>query len=95
MDMNNLTQKQKDAKNNYLQKQLDKTIETYQNATPEERTAAIRHIDSFLEVVKDDQKNFWIELKEKLSEINIVRCADQDTFNTIYRGGDSSPFPMD
>ena len=55
--MNNLTQKQKDAKNNYLQKQLDKTIETYQNATPEERTAAIKDIDSFMEVLQHDQKN--------------------------------------
>ncbi len=93
--MNNLTQKQKDAKNNYLQAQLDKTIETYKQATPEERTAAVRHIDSFLEVLKADQKPFWLEMKEKLKEMNIVRCADQDTFNTIYRGGNSSPFPMD
>ena len=93
--MNNLTQKQKDAKNNYLQRQLDKTIETYQNATPEERTAAIGHIDSFMEVLQHDQKAFWLEMKERLKTMNEVRCADQDTFNTIFRGGDSSPFPSD
>ena len=93
--MNNLTQKQKDTKNNYLQMQLDKTIETYQKATPEERRAAVKHIDSFLEVLQHDQKQFWLDMKARLKEMNVVRCADQDTFNTIYRGGDSSPFPTE
>ena len=34
-------------------------------------------------------------MKDRLREMNEIRCADQDTFNKIFRGGNSSPFPSD
>lgn len=90
--MNNLPQKQKDAKANYLQKQLEQTIETYQSATRSERRAAIKHIDSFLETLSEDQKTFWLKFRERLERMNELPAMDIDTFNTIYLGGNSTPF---
>ncbi len=87
--MNNLSQKQKDAKAAYLQNQLEKTIEVYASASTNERRAAIKHIDSFLETMSEDQKNFWLRLRQKLERMNERPSMDIDTFNTIYLGGNS------
>lgn len=91
--MNNLTQKQKDAKADYLQQQLEETIKTYQSASRGERIAAIRHVDSFIQTLSEDQKIFWLKFRERLERMNECFGMDVDTFNTIYLGGNSTPFP--
>ena len=69
--MNNLTQQQQDAKQAYLNQQLEQTITHYENADKSERNAIIRHIDSFLPVAKSkDEKNFWLKVREKLERLN-------------------------
>ena len=73
--MNNLTQTQKDAKQAYLDRQANQMLTTYQNANQSERNAAIKHIDSFLEIVPRDAKIFWLRIRcnlERLNE-NLVR----------------------
>ena len=68
--MNNLTQKQQDAKKAFLDKQQAEMLARYENANADERKAVIRHIDSFLEVTPDESKNFWLEFREKLRGLN-------------------------
>ena len=62
----NLTQTQSEAKEAFLNRQQDEMLAIYQNADTAERNAIIKHIDSFLEVVPSDAKNFWLEFQEKL-----------------------------
>jgi hypothetical protein len=90
--MNNLTQKQKDTKADYLQRQLEETIKTYQAASRGERRSAIRHIDSFIETLSEDGQTFWLKFRERLERMNERPTMDIDTFNTIYLGGNSTPF---
>jgi len=68
--MNNLTQNQKDAKQAYLDNQQAQMIARYEKADQTERAAIIRHIDSFLPVIKDDEKSFWLKFREKLERLN-------------------------
>jgi hypothetical protein len=39
-------------------------IARYEKADKVERAAIIRHIDSFLPVIKDDEKSFWLKFRE-------------------------------
>ncbi len=91
--MNILTQKQTDAKADYLQQQLEKTIKTYKAASKSERRAAIRQVDSFLETLSEDQQTFWLKFRHRLEQMNELPTMDIDTFNTIYLGSNSTPFP--
>ncbi len=92
--MSNLSQEKKTAKADHLNAQLEKTIEIYKAASVTERKAAIRHIDSFLESLPgDDQKTFWLKLRQKLERMNESFAMDVDSFNTIYLGG-NSVFPQ-
>ena len=68
--MNNLTQTQKDAKQAYLDNQASQMLITYQTASQSERNAAIKHIDSFLEIVPRDAKIFWLRIRCKLERLN-------------------------
>ncbi len=68
--MNNLTQTQQDAKQEYLDKQQAEMLITYQNADQSERNAVIGQIDSFLEVVPKDAKIFWLKFRCKLERLN-------------------------
>ncbi len=90
--MNNISQNQTGAKANHLQKQLEKTIKTYKAASKSERRAAIRHVDSFLETLSEDQQTFWLKFRHRLERMNELPTMDIDTFNTIYLGGNSTPF---
>ena len=42
----------------------------YQNADTSERTAIVRQIDSFLEIVSKDAKVFWLKFRQKLERLN-------------------------
>ena len=57
--MNNLTQTQIDAKQAYLNRQAEQMFGIYQSAETNERSAIIKQIDSFLEIVPKDAKIFW------------------------------------
>ncbi len=68
--MNNLTQTQQEAKQSYLDQQQAAMLITYQNADQTERNAVIRHIDSFLEVMPQDAKIFWLRFRCQLERLN-------------------------
>ncbi len=64
--MNNLTQTQQDAKQAYLTRQQDEILTLYKKADTNERNAIIKHINSFLLVVPQDAKIFWLKFRRKL-----------------------------
>ncbi len=68
--MNNLTQNQQSAKQAYLDTQQAQMIARYENADQNERSAVIKHIDSFLPVTNGDQKSFWLSFRQKLERLN-------------------------
>ena len=68
--MNNLTQTQKDAKQAYLTQQAENVLAIYQTADNNERSAIIKQIDSFLEIVPKDAKSFWLKFRQKLERLN-------------------------
>lgn len=68
--MNNLTQTQQDAKQAYLNKQAEQMLVTYQQANESERIAVIKQIDSFLEIVPEEAKRFWLKFRYKLERLN-------------------------
>ncbi|MEJ7861234.1 MAG: hypothetical protein WKF90_06300 [Pyrinomonadaceae bacterium] len=68
--MNNLTQKQQQAKQAFLNRQHDEMLAIYQNAEQNERNATIEQIDSFLSVVPQDAKVFWLRFRHKLEMLN-------------------------
>jgi hypothetical protein len=68
--MNNLTQTQQDAKQSFLDNQQAQMLLIYQNADTSERTAIVRQIDSFLEIVSKDAKVFWLKFRQKLERLN-------------------------
>ncbi len=68
--MNNLTQSQLDAKQTYLNKQREQMLDQYKNAGANERSAIIRHIDSFLSVIPNDARIFWLKFRENLERLN-------------------------
>ncbi len=68
--MKNLTQTQRDAKQSYLNKQREQMLNQYKNAGANERGAVIRHIDSFLSVIPNDARRFWLKFRENLERLN-------------------------
>ena len=68
--MNNLTQTQQDAKRAYLDKQRGQMLDQYKNADANERSAIIKHIDSFLSVVPNDARIFWLKFRENLERLD-------------------------
>jgi phage terminase Nu1 subunit (DNA packaging protein) len=67
--MNNLTQAQQDAKQAHLTRQTEKMLTIYQTADNNERSAIVRQVDSFLEVVPKDAKIFWLKVWHKLEKL--------------------------
>jgi hypothetical protein len=68
--MNNLTQNQTDAKQAYLDNQQAQMIARYEKADKNERAAIIRQIDSFLPIIKGDEKSFWLKFRQKLERLS-------------------------
>ena len=68
--MNNLTQTQQQAKQAFLNRQQDEMLAIYQNAEQNERNAIIEQINSFLSVVPQDAKTFWLKFRHKLEMLN-------------------------
>jgi hypothetical protein len=68
--MNKLTQAQHSAKEAYLNRQANQMLVTYQNADRSERNAVIKQIESFLEIVPTDAKNFWLNFRYRLERLN-------------------------
>ncbi len=68
--MNNLTQTQQQAKQAFLNRQQDEMLAIYQNAEQNERNAIIEQVDSFLSVVPQDAKIFWLKFRRKLEMLN-------------------------
>ncbi len=68
--MNNLTQTQQQAKQAFLNRQQDEMLAIYQNAEQNERNAIIEQINSFLSVVPQDAKIFWLKFRRKLEMLN-------------------------
>lgn len=68
--MNNLTQTQQDAKQAYLNHQLEQMLSRYKKPDCNERKAIIGHIDSFLSTCDQDEKNFWLKFRSKLERLN-------------------------
>lgn len=64
--MNNLTQSQQEAKNAYLNKQQEKMLAIYKEASLKEKKAIIKQIDSFLTVTNQAEKVFWLKFRRKL-----------------------------
>jgi hypothetical protein len=67
--MNNLTQSQQSAKAEFLKQQAEQMLVIYQNADKAERNAVIKQIDSLLEIVPKDAKNFWLKFRRKLERL--------------------------
>lgn len=68
--MNNLTQRQQDAKQTYLNSQREQVLNQYRNADANERSAIIKQIDSFLSITRNDARIFWLKLRENLERLN-------------------------
>jgi hypothetical protein len=68
--MNNLTQIQLDAKQAYLTRQQKQMLSLYEKADTSERNAIIKQIDSFLSVISEEEKVFWLKFRRKLETIN-------------------------
>lgn len=68
--MNNLPEKQREAKQAYLDKQQEQMLSHYEKATSDERNAIIKHVDSFLSTCNQDQKTFWLKFRRKLEKLN-------------------------
>ena len=66
----NLTQTQQQAKQAFLNRQQDEMLAIYQNAEQNERNAIIEQVDSFLSVVPQDAKTFWLKFRHKLEMLN-------------------------
>ncbi len=62
----NLTQTQKDAKEAYLTNQAEKMLAHYKTVNQGERKAVLKQIDSFLSVVSQSEKIFWLKFRLKL-----------------------------
>ena len=68
--MNNLTEKQRNAKQAYLNQQTEQMLSLYEKATREEKSAIMRHIDSFLSTCNQEEKDFWLRFRSKLERLN-------------------------
>jgi hypothetical protein len=68
--MTNLTQTQQDAKQAYLAYQSEQMLALYQDADKSERDAIIKQIDSFLSVISENEKLFWLKFRRKLEVLN-------------------------
>ncbi len=68
--MNNLTQTQQDAKQAYLDNQRQQMLDQYKNAGANERGAIIQQIDSFLSLIPNDARIFWLKFRENLERLN-------------------------
>ena len=68
--MNNLTENQRNAKQAYLNQQVEQTVAQYEKADISERNAIIRHIDSFLSTESKESKIFWLKVRAKLERLN-------------------------
>jgi hypothetical protein len=66
----NLTQLQRDAKEAYLNRQQEQMLALYKQSDTSERNAVIKQIDSFLSVISQDEKAFWLTFKRKLERLN-------------------------
>jgi hypothetical protein len=66
----NLTQPQKEAKEAYLNNQMEQMLAQYEKADTNERKAIIGHIDSFLSICNKDEKAFWLKFRQKLERLN-------------------------
>ncbi|MEZ5427281.1 MAG: hypothetical protein R2747_13510 [Pyrinomonadaceae bacterium] len=64
--MNNLSRNRAEAKRAYLKRQQDEMLARYETSSPEERSAVIRHIDALLEVLSEDQREFWETFRGRL-----------------------------
>lgn len=68
--MNNLTQTQLDAKQAFLNNQQEQMLALYEKADAMERKAIIKQIDSFLGVIPQDSRIFWLKFRRKLEKLN-------------------------
>jgi hypothetical protein len=68
--MDNLTQRQRDAKQAYLDDQQAQMIARFEKADQTEREAIIWQIDSFLPIIKGNEKSFWRRFRRKLKSLN-------------------------
>ncbi len=68
--MDNLTQTQQDAKQADFNQQATVMLNTYRNTDTSERNTVINQKDSFLEIVPNDAKIFWLEFRCKLERLN-------------------------
>ena len=66
----NLTQTQLNAKEAYLNNQLEQMLALYEKTNTSERKAIIRHVDGFLSVCSREEKIFWLKFRRKLERIN-------------------------
>jgi hypothetical protein len=68
--MNNLTQTQQDAKQAYLNYKSEQMLALYKKSSENERKAIIKQIDSFLSIISQDEKMFWLKFRRKLEAFN-------------------------
>src|SRR4051794_14431205 len=68
--MNNLTEKQRNAKEAYLNNQTEQMLSLYEKADTSERKAIIGYVDSFLSTCNQEEKSFWLNFRQKLERLN-------------------------
>lgn len=68
--MNNLSQTQLAAKAAYLNYQSETMLALYKKASETEKAAIIKQIDSFLPIIKANEKLFWLKFRRKLEICN-------------------------
>jgi hypothetical protein len=68
--MNNLSEKERNAKEAYLNNQTEKMLSLYEKADTSERKAIIGYVDSFLSGCNQEEKNFWLKFRQKLERLN-------------------------
>jgi hypothetical protein len=68
--MNNLSEKQRNAKEAFLNHQQEQMLALYEKADTSERKAVIKHVDSFLSTCNPDEKRFWLKFRSKLEVLN-------------------------
>ncbi len=67
-----MTDEQRAAKAAFLDNQQAQMLEHYQSISDAERADVIKHIDSLLEVLKGDEKEFWLTFRERLTTVSIT-----------------------
>ena len=65
-----MTNAQIEAKNAYLENQQNEMLKQYEQCPDAERKAIINQVNSLMPVLQGEQKQFWLDFRNKLANRN-------------------------